>query len=414
MLAIITCMFNACYKSVDIAMNLSSHPLMLYAAIVAIVYGAVFSLPEPELRQLAPQELRSWALDVGLRPVPRTFDALRAVVEKPDNPLTPEKIALGKRLFNDPILSREDSVSCASCHIIEDGGDDNFATAVGYHGLKNPKHLNSPTVLNAALARSQFWDGRAPDVEAQAAGPIQAPFEMNLTPEEVVAKLSRRPDYVAAFRRVFADDEPALTFANVRKAIGAYERTLLTESAYDRFLRGDDRALSEQALRGLNLFMQKGCKGCHAGMSLGGLSVQRFPLHRPITEVLDNAPFPFPNEGGFLGRDERRYFRVPLLRNVSRTAPYFHNGAVNELREAVRIMSKYQLGREFTPAQIDDVVAFLESLEGEPILGKIGSNQIFTAVQGGTARIDRAKRLIVPTWEGSNPQLQLEAYSRLF
>lgn len=352
-------------------MNLSNHPLMLYAAIVAIVYGAVFSLPEPELRQLTPQELRSWALDVGLRPVPRTFDALRVVVEKPDNPLTPAKIALGKRLFNDPILSREDRVSCASCHVIEDGGDDNLATAVGYHGLKNPKHLNSPTVLNAALARSQFWDGRAPDVEAQAAGPIQAPFEMNLTPEEVVAKLSRRPDYVAAFRRAFPGDASPLTFANVRKAIGAYERTLLTESAYDRFLRGDDHALSEQALRGLNLFMQKGCKGCHAGMSLGGLSIQRFPLHRPITEVMDNSPFPFPNEGGFLGRDQRRYFRVPLLRNVSRTAPYFHNGAVNELREAVRIMSKYQLGREFTPAQIDDVVAFLESLEGEPILGKI-------------------------------------------
>ena len=349
-------------------MNTTSHPFLIFFSIVAIVYGTVFSLPERELQWLDDDALRAWALDIGLRPVPETFDAARAVVESDANPLTPEKIALGRRLFNDPVLSRDDTVSCASCHILEDGGDDNLPTAIGFHGLQNPKHLNSPTVLNAALARHQFWDGRAPDVEAQAAGPIQAPFEMNLTPSEAVAKLRARPDYVVAFQRAFGGDD-SISFENIRKAIGAYERTLLTDSAYDRFLRGDDDALSPAAKRGLNLFMQKGCKGCHAGMSLGGLSIQHFPLHRPITEVFDLAPFPFPNEGGFLGRDDRRLFRVPLLRNVSRTGPYFHNGVVEDLDEAVRIMSKYQLGKEFTPAQIDDVVEFLKSLEGEPIYG---------------------------------------------
>ncbi len=340
------------------------HPILIFFSVVMVVYGLVFSLPERPLRQLDDSELRAWALDVGLKPVPETFDALRGLVDTDDNRLSPEKIALGKMLFNDPILSRDDSVSCASCHILAEGGDDNLPTAVGFHGLRNPQHLNSPTVLNAALARSQFWDGRAPDVEAQAAGPIQAPFEMNLTPDEVVRKLSAIPRYVDAFYQVFGEEAGGLRFENVQMAIGAYERTLLTESNFDLFLRGDDAALSASAKRGLNLFMQKGCKGCHAGTGLGGLSIQRFPLHRPIVEVFDNEPFPFPNEGGFLGRGERRYFRVPILRNISRTAPYFHNGAVEDLKEAVHIMSKYQLGRAFTPAQIDDVVAFLKSLDG--------------------------------------------------
>ncbi len=351
-------------------MYAARHPILIFFSIVVVVYGLVFSLPERPLRQLDDSELREWALDVGLKPVPETFEALLELVDTDDNRLSPEKIALGKALFNDPILSRDDSVSCASCHILAEGGDDNLPTAVGFHGLKNPQHLNSPTVLNAALARSQFWDGRAADVEAQAAGPIQAPFEMNLTPAEVVRKLARVPRYVDAFKRVFGDGERSLRFENVQKAIGAYERTLLTDSRFDRFLRGDDAALNLSAKRGLNLFMQKGCKGCHAGMSLGGLSIQRFPLHRPITEVFDVAPFPFPNTGGFLGRGERQYFRVPLLRNITRTGPYFHNGAVDDLKEAIRIMSKYQLGKEFTPQQIDDVAAFLKTLEGEAVFDR--------------------------------------------
>ena len=342
------------------------HPILIYLSIVAVVYGLVFSLPERPLDQLDDGALRSWALDVGLRPIPQTFEGLLAVVDTAENRLSTEKIALGKALFNDPILSKDNTISCASCHILSDGGDDNLPTAVGYHGLKNPLHLNSPTVLNAALARSQFWDGRARDVEAQAAGPIQAPFEMNVTPEEAVRKLSAVPHYVEAFKRVFGE-EGSLQFMNIQKAIGAYERTLLTESRFDLFLRGDDNALSDSAKRGLSLFVQRGCKGCHAGMGLGGLSVQRFPLHRPIVEVFDMEPFPFPNDGGFLGRGERRYFRVPILRNITRTGPYFHNGAVDDLKEVIRIMSKYQLGKEFTPPQIDDVAAFLESLEGEPL-----------------------------------------------
>jgi cytochrome c peroxidase len=344
------------------------NPVLIVLTIATVVYGTILMLPAREIRYLPDAELRDYALDHGMYPVPIDFAEVLKLVNTPENPVTPARVALGEQLFNDPILSRENTVSCASCHMLDQGGDDNLPTAVGYHGLKNPSHLNSPTVLNAALARSQFWDGRARDVEEQAAGPIQAPFEMNLTPDEAVRKVSAVPAYVKAFSKVFGADGDSVRFGNIQKAIGAYERTLLTRGDYDRFLLGDDTALTASAKRGMNLFMQKGCKGCHTGTSLGGQSIQRFPLHNPPTEVFRTEPFPFPNEGGFLGKDDRKFFRVPILRNITRTAPYFHNGMVEELEEAIRIMSKYQLGKEFTPEQIKDVVEFFKSLEGEIVL----------------------------------------------
>ena len=345
-------------------MRSTPHPVLIFLAIVTFVYGTVLMLPERPMRYMPDAELRAYALDHGLYPVPTRFDELLKLTDNPENRVTPEKIALGKQLFNDPVLSRDQTISCASCHILKDGGDDNLPTAVGYHGLKNPHHLNSPTVLNAALARRQFWDGRVKDVEAQAAGPIQAPFEMNLTPEEAERRIGNKPEYVTAFRRVFGDADNNINFQNIRNAIGAYERTLLTRSDYDRFLEGDDNALNDKAKRGLNLFMQKGCKGCHTGTSLGGQSMQHFPLHHPPSDLFSTEPFPFPNEGGFLGQYDRKIFRVPVLRNITQTGPYFHNGAVDDVKEAIRIMSKYQLGKEFTPQQIDDVAEFFKALEG--------------------------------------------------
>jgi cytochrome c peroxidase len=297
------------------------------------------------------------------------------VVNNPENPLSEAKITLGKKLFFDPILSKDRSVSCASCHNLQEGGDDNLPTAIGIKGQPNPFHLNSPTVLNAALAKAQFWDGRAKDVEEQAGGPVQAPFEMGMTPQEVEARLNSDTDYRKQFSEVFGKGD--ITFKQVRQAIGAFERTLLTRGAYDRFLEGDDGAISASAKRGMTLFITKGCSGCHTGMSVGGQSLQKFPLRRYLSDYmglwfepdvrLKESPFPFINEGGFLGKDGQQIFRVPILRNITKTAPYFHNGAIDKLEEVVRIMSKYQIGQEFTPEQIDDVVAFLKTLEGEVV-----------------------------------------------
>jgi len=328
-------------------------------------------LPNKEVVVYSDNELRQRAISTNMLPIPTTYEELLKVVDNPQNPMTSQKIALGKELYNEKLLSKDRDISCASCHLLNEGGDDNLAVAIGHQGRANPFHLNSPTVLNASLAKSQFWNGSAKDVEEQAGGPIQAPFEMNMKPNEVVQRLKSLPTYIKKFQEVFGSP---ISFENVRKAIGAYERTLLTYGDYDRFLEGDNSALSAKAKRGMTLFITKGCKGCHTGMSVGGQSIQKFPLRNYLSDYkrmifepnlkIKESPFPFENVGGFLGRDDRLKSRVPILRNISKTAPYFHNGAVKELDEVVRIMSKYQLGREFTPIQIDEVVAFLETLDG--------------------------------------------------
>ena len=352
--------------------KLITHPVTITFVVVALIVLLPF-LIKKSTPVLTDVQLRERALSTTFKPVPKTYEGLLKVVDNPENPMSKEKIALGKELFFDTILSQDRTINCASCHILEEGGDDNMPTAIGFQGQANPSHLNSPTVLNAALAKAQFWDGRAKDVEEQAGGPVQAPFEMGMTPEEVEMRLNKDPAYRQAFSDVFGEEK--ITFEKVRKAIGAYERTLLTRGAYDRFLEGDDNAISPAAKRGMSLFITKGCSGCHTGMSVGGQSIQKFPLRRYLSDYigllfepdmrLKESPFPFVNTGGFLGKDSKQMFRVPILRNITKTAPYFHNGEVKELEEVVRIMSKYQLGNEFTKEQIDDVVAFLKTLEGE-------------------------------------------------
>ena len=353
--------------------NFLIHPVSITLYVVLFIISLPFLLPEKEVVILSDDALRETALTRDMTPVPANYDDLLKVVDNPENPMSREKIALGKELFFDTILSQDKSISCASCHNLEEGGDDDIPTAIGYLGQENPFHLNSPTVLNAALAKSQFWNGSAKDVEEQAGGPIQAPFEMHMTPKEVEQRLNENTKYVTKFKALFSEEK--ITFENVRKSIGAYERTLLTRGTYDTFLEGDNDAISTQAKRGMTLFVTKGCKGCHTGMSVGGQSIQKFPLRSYIAEYIGlsfssdikirKSPFPFENKGGFLGQNDDKKFRVPILRNITKTAPYFHNGAVKELEEAVRIMSKYQIGDEFTPAEIDDMVVFLKTLDGE-------------------------------------------------
>jgi cytochrome c peroxidase len=329
-------------------------------------------LPQKKVEKLNDEQLRDRALSTNMLAIPTTYKKLLEVIDNPQNPMSSKKIALGKELYNEKLLSKDKDIACASCHLLDEGGDDNLAVAIGHKNRANPFHLNSPTVLNASLAKSQFWDGRAKDVEEQAGGPIQAPFEMNMKPKEVVERLIAEPEYVAKFQDVF---KQKIDFQSVQKAIGAYERTLLTYGDYDRFLDGNNSAMSSKAKKGMTLFMTQGCRGCHTGMSVGGQSVQKFPLRSYLADYMGMmfepdlkikiSPFPFANEGGFLGRNDNLRFKVPILRNISKTAPYFHNGAVKDLKEVVRIMSKYQLGREFTPTQVDEVVAFLKTLDGE-------------------------------------------------
>ncbi|MEA3432991.1 MAG: cytochrome-c peroxidase, partial [Campylobacterota bacterium] len=280
--------------------------LMKILAGVAVVIVIILSLPSilhKNIPELNDTMLRERALLTNMKPVPKTYEALLEVIDNPDNRMSKEKIALGKELFFDTLLSQDKTISCASCHKLEAGGDDGLAAAIGHKGQANPSHLNSPTVLNAALAKSQFWDGRAKDVEEQAGGPIQAPFEMHMTAQEVEQRLNEDSEYVAKFKALFPEEK--ITFENVRKAIGAYERTLLTRGAYDRFLEGDNDAMSPQAKRGMTLFLTQGCKGCHAGMSIGGQSMQKFPLRSYFADyvgllyspdiTLKESPFPFTN-----------------------------------------------------------------------------------------------------------------------
>ncbi|BDY13649.1 cytochrome-c peroxidase [Hydrogenimonas cancrithermarum] len=362
--------------------------LLITTLVFTLYFNIGFLIPKPSETFDLPvdESLRKEALHRGLSPVPSSWDRALQVVDDSDNPLSSKKIALGHRLFFDPVLSKDRTLSCASCHILEAGGDDNRPTAIGYHNQPNPKHLNSPTVLNAALAKRQFWDGRSPSVEDQAKGPIQAPFEMAMSPKKVVERLKRRDDYVEAFANVFP--KKGITFDTVTKAIGAFERTLLTRGAFDLFLEGDDDAISDEAKAGLYLFMRIGCKGCHTGMSVGGQSLQHFPLRRynsilaPESRFVNgaryfagfswqkprgDAAFPFSDIGEFHGRNGQFVFRVPILRNVTRTAPYFHNGSIETIEEAVRIMARHQLGLTLTNDQIDQIVAFLKTLEGKPV-----------------------------------------------
>ena len=350
------------------------HPVTITMIAITFILLLPFLLPQKEIPKLSDKELREFALSTNMLPTPTTYEELLKVVDNPNNPMTAQKIALGEKLYFDTLLSRHKDINCASCHILEEGGDDNLPTAIGDQGRANPKHLNSPTVLNAALAVRQFWNGSAKDVEEQAGGPIQSHFEMNMTPDEVVERVKSVSSYQKEFKEVFGD----ITFENVRKAIGAYERTLITHGAYDRFLEGDDNAINEKAKRGMTTFMTIGCKGCHTGMSVGGQSMQKFPL-RKDAEVYDFRPnmilnpelmivdrrFPFENIGGFLGKDNNQIFRVPVLRNITKTAPYFHNGAIEKLEDVVDIMGKHQIGVNFTKEQIEEIVEFLKTLEGK-------------------------------------------------
>jgi cytochrome c peroxidase len=286
------------------------------------------------------------------------FGGMPPVMTSDSNPLTPAKIDLGRKLYYDPRLSKNQQISCNTCHQLDHYGVDGKPTSPGHKGQLGAR--NSPTVYNAALHIAQFWDGREPDVEAQAKGPILNPVEMAMpSAEAVVTVVKSIPGYAEAFAAAFPGEEDAITYDNLARAIGAFERKLVTTGRWDRWLGGEAGALSGTERRGLDLFVESGCTICHMGPNLGGALYQKMGLVKayPLTDQGRGAVTE--NEA------ERFFFKVPALRNVAETGPYFHDGSVATLEEATRIMLEYQLGRTLDDAQLADLVAFLKALTGE-------------------------------------------------
>ncbi|VAX17373.1 Cytochrome c551 peroxidase [hydrothermal vent metagenome] len=279
-------------------------------------------------------------------------------VFKPDNPGNAAKLELGKALYFDTRLSKSNVFSCNSCHNLAGGGVDNNPLSTG-HGW-NVGGRNAPTVLNASFHIAQFWDGRAKDVEAQAQGPVLAGVEMASTKDLVLKNLNSIPEYVALFAKAFPKDKKPLTYQNMANAIGAFERTLITPSRFDKFLKGDESALSSGEKEGLKLFIDKGCTNCHNEVAVGGGSYQKFGVENKPKFLKDKGRFEVTKD-----KDDMYVFKVPSLRNIELTYPYFNDGSVWELEEAVKIMGWTQLGEKLSDKEAGSLVEFLKSLTGK-------------------------------------------------
>ena len=288
------------------------------------------------------------------------------------NPVTPAKVELGKKLYFDPILSSDGTVSCNSCHNVMSNGTDSRQFSAGVGAREGGR--NAPTVWNSVFHSVQFWDGRAATLVEQAKGPLLNPIEMAMpSPEAVEARVQAIPGYVREFKVVFGGERP-VTFDNVAKAIAAYESTLITPNTpYDRYVKGDAKALTPLQLKGMNTFLQVGCVTCHSGPMFNGPSQKpgegffaKFPTvpNTPYEEKYGITKDPGRFEVTKKEEDRNRW-RVPTLRNVAITAPYFHNGSVDTLEEAIRVMSHTQVSQQLTDQQTKEIVAFLHALTGE-------------------------------------------------
>lgn len=283
--------------------------------------------------------------------------------ELPNNPATPEKVELGKMLYFETRLSESHVINCNSCHMVGMGGVDALETSIGHrwqHGARN-----APTVLNAVFNTAQFWDGRAKDLKEQAGGPIVNPVEMAASQEHAIEQLKAIPGYGEAFKKAFPDSADPITYGNIEDAIAVFEATLITpNSPFDRYLKGEDSALDSSQKEGLKLFMDAGCASCHNGINIGGGMYAPFGVvERPGADIL-----PPDDKGRFAVTktvEDEYVFKVPSLRNITRTAPYFHSGRSWDLQQAVAVMGVSQVGTELQPDEITSIVAFLESLTGD-------------------------------------------------
>jgi cytochrome c peroxidase len=289
------------------------------------------------------------------KPIPETAPPPK------DNAPSPVKMDLGRMLYFDPRLSASGLISCNTCHNVGIGGADLQETAVGHGWQKGGR--NSPTVFNAVFNLAQFWDGRAQDLKEQAKGPPQAAIEMNSTPELVVETVKSMPEYGRLFKKVFPRESNPVTYDNIAKAIEAFEASLLTPDApFDRYLKGDGTALNAEEQAGLQVFMDKGCAGCHGGINMGGTGYFPFGVvEKPKAEITAGDTGRFKVTGA---KGDEYVFKSPSLRNIALTAPYFHSGKVWSLKGAVAIMGSAQLGIALSSDEADRVVAFLKTTTG--------------------------------------------------
>ncbi len=319
------------------------------------------STPEPTQTAAAPaasSAIPAAAPAVDLSRYQGLFKPLPAEMADARHPTTQARVDLGHMLYFDARLSKNHDVSCNSCHQLDNYGVDGEPTSPGHRGQRGGR--NSPTVYNAATHLAQFWDGRAADVEEQARGPVLNPVEMAMPDEATVVEVLRSiPGYAEPFAAAFPGEAQPVTYDNMAAAIGAFERKLVTPDRFDAFLAGDAEALTQAEREGLDTFMEVGCSTCHSGANLGGHLYQKMGLVKPY-ETADKG------RGDLTGNAaEDFFFKVPSLRNIAETGPYFHDGQVETLEQAVALMAEHQLGRELTDAQVRSITTFLGALTGE-------------------------------------------------
>ncbi len=297
--------------------------------------------------------------DDSIKPWLTIFGKPLKTLELPKDKVALSLVELGRTLYHEKRLSRDNSISCNSCHDTKAFGVDGEKFSVGFNNHLTGR--NSPTSFNAFMHVSQFWDGRAPTVEEQAKGPILAGGEMAMpSAEAVVKKINGIKGYKDLFEAAFPNSSPAITYDNVGKAIGAYERLFVTPSKFDKLLAGELSALNEKQKRGLKKFVTSGCVTCHTGNLLGGNIYQKLGLVKPWPNQKDQGRFAITKK-----EQDKMFFKVPSLRNIEKTGPYFHDGSSEKLTEAVEVMARHQLGREFSKEEISDIVAFLKTLTGK-------------------------------------------------
>jgi cytochrome c peroxidase len=323
------------------------HIVLTTASILSLLVGVPASAEDALMREA--QDL--------FKPIPTEPPAIEG------NPATVEKVELGKMLYFDPRLSESHTISCNSCHVVGLGGVDMLETSVGHRWQRGGR--NAPTVLNSVFNTAQFWDGRARDLAEQAGGPMVNPVEMASSPEHVVEQLTAIPGYGDEFKRAYPDDANPVTLDNATNAIEVFEATLITPNApFDRYLEGDAGALGNEEKRGLRLFIDSGCASCHNGINVGGGMYAPFGVvEKPGADFL-----PLDDKGRFAvtkSVDDEYVFKVPTLRNIALTPPYFHTGKSWDLRQAVAVMGASQLGTKLTDKDVDLITAFLHTLTGD-------------------------------------------------
>lgn len=324
----------------------NSHQFRWFAVLLTLVLIPATYL----LSESGKVQLNSEALNM--------FSPLPAVMGSPDNPVTATKVQLGRMLYYDPRLSGNQKISCNTCHPLDAYGAESTKVSTGFKNQKGNR--NAPTVYNAAGHFVQFWDGRAPTVEEQAKGPIMNPVEMAMPSHAVaVDVLKSMPEYVALFQTSFPNDKEPVNYNNMALAIGAFERGLVTPSRWDSFLEGNQSALTDSEKAGFNTFASVGCQWCHNGPYVGGAAYQKLGVMKPWPDQKDTGRYQVTKED-----IDMMVFKVPSLRNIDKTGPYFHDGSVATLGQAIRNMAVHQRGTQLTDAQVKSIESWMDSLTG--------------------------------------------------